>query len=239
MSQSVFHRYEKKYLLTEQQYVQILDKVKTYVKADKFGSYCIRNIYFDNQTNELIRTSIEKPVYKEKFRIRCYGEPTKQSKIFLEIKKKYQGLVNKRRITLTYEDAKKYLSGNCPTEVNPQISGEIQYILNHYSLEPKMYLAYDRVAFQGIEDPDFRLTFDRNIRSRLEHLVLEDDENTKQLLEPGFYLMEVKVPNAMPLWFVRILSELEIRSISFSKYGMFYKGYCSEGYYHYETEKKR
>lgn len=236
MAQAVFNRYEKKFLLNEEQYQKLLIRIRPYVTEDRYGCYGIRNIYFDNETNELIRTSIEKPVYKEKFRIRCYDCPTKDSKIFLEIKKKYKGLVNKRRITLPYATAKRYLMGEYKESNSRQISDEIQYILRHYQLEPKMYLAYDRIAFQGKDDPSFRLTIDVNIRSRLENLTLEDDTRTKLLLTPGTYLMEVKVSNAMPLWFVRILSELEIRNVSFSKYGRFYQGYCSEGYYNYEVE---
>ena len=98
-----------------------------------------------------------------------------------------------------------------------------------------MYLAYDRIAFQGMEDPEFRLTFDVNVRSRIENLTLQDDTNTRQLLQTGQHLMEVKFANAIPLWFVRILSELGIQNVSFSKYGMFYKDYCREGHYCYKA----
>lgn len=235
MAQTVFNRYEKKYLIPPQKYEALLQAIQPWVKEDKFGSYTIRNLYFDSASNELIRSSIEKPIYKEKFRIRCYGQPEDETKIFLEIKKKYKGLVNKRRITLSYSEAKAYLLGEEIRGVNQQISEEIHYILSHYNLKPKMYLAYDRIAFQGLEDASFRLTFDTGVRSRLEHLTLEDDTDTRDLLQPGYHLMEVKVSNAIPLWFVRILSELEIRSTSFSKYGMFYQQYYEEGAYHYEA----
>lgn len=234
MAQMVFNRYEKKYLLSREQYEKLMEKVKPYVKEDLYKEYEIRNIYYDTEQNELIRTSIEKPVYKEKFRIRCYGQPTKDSKVFLEIKKKYNGLVNKRRITLPYSEAEAYLKGNREQVLNKQISGEITYLMERYELKPRLYLAYNRIAFSGLEDDGFRLTFDYNIRGRWEELNLVSDEKVESLLEEGQRLMEVKVNNALPLWFVKILSELEIRSTSFSKYGLFYRKHCKEGYICYE-----
>lgn len=230
MVQKVFNRYEKKFLLDETQYEKIRAALTPYMEVDAYGLYNIRNIYYDTPDYELIRTSLEKPQYKEKFRVRCYGQPDEDAKLFLEIKKKYKGLVNKRRITLKREEAKDYLlRGKKPAEQS-QIFWEIDYFLSHYPLEPKLYLAYDRIALFGKEDAEFRVTFDQNIRSRTEHLTLESDEDTEELLKPGYHLMEVKILNAMPLWFVQILSELEIRSVSFSKYGNIYLNRLSDGW---------
>lgn len=222
MVQKVFNRYEKKFLLDETQYREIRKALEPYMEVDAYGLYNIRNIYYDTPDFELIRTSLEKPEYKEKFRVRCYGKPTEDSKLFLEIKKKYKGLVNKRRITLGKEEAEDYLEKRKKPENQSQIFREIDYFLSHYPLEPKLYLAYDRIALFGKEDAEFRVTFDQHIRSRSKNITLESDENTEELLKPGFYLMEVKILNAMPIWFVKILSELEIRSVSFSKYGNVY-----------------
>lgn len=235
MVQKVFNRYEKKFLLDEKQYEMMREALKPYMEVDAYGLYNIRNIYFDTQDYELIRTSLEKPEYKEKFRVRCYGQPDEESVLFLEIKKKYKGLVNKRRITLKRDEARAYLlNGVKPTEQS-QIFREIDYFLAHYPLEPKLYLAYDRIALYGKEDAEFRLTFDQKIRSRTTNLTLESDDETEELLIPGYHLMEVKISNAMPLWFVQILSDLKIRSISFSKYGNIYRNQlsaqcCHSGY---------
>lgn len=231
MSQNVFHRYEKKYLLNEAQYTKLREKLKTYMEVDDYGMYNIRNIYYDTSDYELIRTSLEKPEYKEKFRVRSYGAPDETSDVFLEIKKKYKGLVNKRRITLKKTEAEEYLIKGKKPEKTSQIFQEIEYVLIHYKLEPKVYLAYDRIALYGKEDTSFRVTFDQHIRSRTENLTLENDENTKELLNAGYYVMEVKISDAMPIWFVHILSELEIRGISFSKYGNVYRNQiCMEWY---------
>lgn len=223
MVQKVFNRYEKKYLLTQQQYEAIRKRLEIYIEEDQYGLHTIRNIYYDTEDDELIRTSLEKPKYKEKFRVRCYGEPNAESDYFLEIKKKYKGIVNKRRVVMKPQEAKAYLENGEKPKEQSQIFREVDYVWNHYQLIPKVYLAYDRIALFGKEDSEFRVTFDQNIRSRDFALTLEKDTETTQLLKDGYYIMEVKISNAMPLWFVKILTELEIRSTSFSKYGNVYR----------------
>ena len=237
MVQNVFNRIEKKYLLNETQYQAMRKALEPYMQVDNYGLHTIRNIYFDTKENELVRRSIEKPKYKEKFRIRCYGQPKEESDIFLEIKKKYNGLVNKRRMTLKPDEAKAYLADGKVPEKQGQIFHEIDFFLKRYALKPALYLAYDRIALFGNEDHEFRVTFDQNIRSRNENLTLFSDEDTTELLEPGYHLMEVKVLNAMPLWFVKILSELEIRNTSFSKYGCIYQKQLEEGKISYTANR--
>ena len=221
--QKVFNRYEKKYLLDNETYKRFKSELDQYMTEDEYGLHTIRNIYFDTMDNELIRTSIEKPKYKEKFRIRCYGEPKEQGKYFLEIKKKYNGLVNKRRIILPIEQAIDYIENGITPQKSGQIFNEIDYFLNHYELYPKRYIAYDRIAMYGNEDSSFRVTFDINIRSRVDNLTLDWDDDNEYLLSAGNHLMEVKISDAMPLWFARLLSKYEIYDTSFSKYGNFYK----------------
>ena len=226
--QKVFNRYEKKFLLDEDTYIRFKEELDAYMTEDDYGLHTIRNIYYDTPTDELIRTSIEGPKYKEKFRIRCYGNPTYDSMCFLEIKKKYKGLVNKRRVAIPMEEAEKYLiSGTLPTNPN-QIFKEIDYFFSRYTLEPKRYIAYDRLAMFGKEDKEFRVTFDINIRSRNSNLTLYSDSENDYLLKPGQRLMEVKISDAMPLWFARLLSKYQIYPTSFSKYGNFYKKQLKE-----------
>lgn len=222
MVQNVFHRYEKKYLIDPNTYEAFKKDLDEYMTEDAFGWHTIRNLYYDTTDSQLIRTSIEKPKYKEKFRVRCYGQPTEDSQCFLEIKKKYKGLVNKRRIAMSIPEARRYLVLGHRPERQDQIFQEIEYFMQHYEIVPMRYIAYDRLALFGKEDKEFRVTFDRNIRSRTENLTLFSDDNTELLLEPGYCLMEVKVAGAMPLWFVHLLSKYEIYNTSFSKYGRFY-----------------
>lgn len=222
MAQNVFQRYEKKYLLDENTYEALRNDLEGYMVEDGYGWHTIRNIYFDTEDNQLIRTSIEKPKYKEKFRVRCYGQPREDGACFLEIKKKYKGLVNKRRIQLPIAEAKDYLNRGTKPAEQSQIFREIDYFLERYHVIPKRYIAYDRLALRGIVDEEFRVTFDKRIRSRVSDLTLFSDENTELLLPPDMVLMEVKITDAMPRWFTRILTKHGIYNTSFSKYGRFY-----------------
>lgn len=222
-TQKVFNRYEKKFLLDNETYIAFKAELDKYMLEDEYGIHTIRNIYFDTKDNALIRNSIEGPKYKEKFRVRCYGQPTNDSMCFLEIKKKYKGLVNKRRVAIPMTEAENYLIyGVTPLRPN-QIFKEIEYFFSRYAIEPKRYIAYDRLAMYGRMDSEFRVTFDTNIRSRTRNLTLFVDEGNELLLEAGWHLMEVKISNAMPLWFAKLLSKYEIYPTSFSKYGNFYK----------------
>ena len=93
MAQEVFERIEKKYLLPEAVFRRLLPELRKHMADDVYGRYTISNIYFDTGQFDLIRASLEKPVYKEKLRLRCYGTPSEDGKVFAEIKKKYKGIV--------------------------------------------------------------------------------------------------------------------------------------------------
>lgn len=234
--QCTFKRYEMKYLLNEEKYKQLYERLQDKLKVDKFGETTICNIYFDTPDYRLIRTSLEKPVYKEKLRLRSYNTPSQDDTVFVEIKKKYKGIVYKRREKMTLEQANNYLYNGSPAPKSSQIMNEINWFLKFYSsLEPKMYISYDRVAMYGIEDDQVRVTFDRNILWREEDLNLESGTWGTPILEKGQRLMEIKIPGAMPLWLSHILTELEIYPSSFSKYG---KAYLQAKHFNTNTRLK-
>lgn len=221
--QEIFQRYEKKYLLSHDRYKALMDRVDGRLILDEYGLHTICNVYFDTENYELIRTSIEKPDYKEKLRLRSYGVPRTYSQVFIEIKKKYDGIVYKRRIPMHLNDAEKYLYEGIALEAHSQILNEIKWFVNFYRPKPSVYLAYDRRAYFGRDQEEFRVTFDGNIRYREKQLYLAEGDWGTRLLPENMVLMEVKMPGSMPFWFGRILSELEIFPISFSKYGAYYK----------------
>ena len=158
--QTVFERTEKKYIITAKQRRQLLEKIGEYIKPDEYGESTICSLYFDTDDYRLIRNSIEKPVYKEKLRLRSYSTPKQDSKVFLELKKKYKGVVYKRRRTLEYKTAMDYVNnGNLPDD--SQIMKEIDWAMHFYNgLKPKMFIAYDRTAFYSKTDFNLRITFD-------------------------------------------------------------------------------
>lgn len=218
-----FKRKEQKYLLTKEQREAVERAMAEYMKEDEFGESIIRNVYFDTDTGLLCRRSLEKPLYKEKLRIRSYCQLKEGKKAFLELKKKYKGIVYKRRINIDETEFYEYLDGKRPFPEEGQIAKEIDYFCKMYkTIQPRMYLCYDRCAYFGKDDPDFRVTFDRNIRWRTSGLSLSEEAGGEDLLEEGMSLMEIKAADAMPLWMVKVLTEQKIMRISFSKYGTAY-----------------
>lgn len=221
--QGTFKRYEKKYLLTETEYKLIKQRLENKLAIDKFGRSTICNIYFDTPDRYLIRNSLEKPIYKEKLRLRSYGTPSEGDMVFIELKKKYDGIVYKRREKMELSMAERYLYDLEPASRSSQITREIDWVLQFYKgIAPSMYISYNRTAMYGLEDKELRITFDSNILWREEELWLECGVWGNPLLKEGCRLMEIKIPGAMPLWLSHILDELEIYPTSLSKYG---KGY--------------
>ncbi|MBE6025007.1 MAG: polyphosphate polymerase domain-containing protein [Cellulosilyticum sp.] len=222
-SKYIIQRVEKKYMLTKDEYNWLLEELEPHISMDAYGKHTIGNIYYDTDTYELIRYSIEKPKYKEKLRLRSYGIPNTDSDVYLEIKKKYDGIVYKRRVDLTLAEAEAYLNEGMRPQKDSQILREIDYFISYYKPKPKLYLAYDRMAYFGREDSSVRITFDHNIRSREYDLSLGKGDYGVLLLDEDRYLMEIKVAGAMPIWLSEILSKLAIYPSSFSKYGNVYK----------------
>lgn len=225
--QNVFKRYEKKYLLSQRQYAAMKAGLTPYMKQDQYGQHTICNLYLDTDDYQLIRTSLEKPVYKEKIRVRSYGVPQQGDTVFLELKKKYKGVVYKRRVSLPLKDAMHFLNCGVPSQEDSQIMKEIQWFLEYYQPKPKVFIGYDRTALFGRENSELRMTFDRNLRWRDSFLDLSSGDYGAPIITPEQILLEIKAPGAMPLWLCHLLSELEIYPVSFSKYGSCYKDFLA------------
>ncbi len=220
MAQTVFERYEVKFIISKEQKENIVRALSEHMALDKYGRSLISNLYFDTDDFLLIRRSIEKPKYKEKLRVRTYNGDV--SNVFVEMKKKHAGVVYKRRLILDEKTAMSWLTGGgkCP---DSQIAREIDYSLNFYqNLKPRVFLAYDREAYYSLNKSDFRLTFDENIIFRTTDLSLSSPVCGERILDEDKVLMEVKCSGAIPLWLTKILSENKIYKTSFSKYGTVY-----------------
>lgn len=223
-----FKRYEKKFILTKEQYDKLIPKLLNYMDYDEHcknnQTYEIYNIYYDTNHNDVIRHSISKPSYKEKLRLRSYKTPKSlDDKVFLELKKKINGIVSKRRAVITLGEAYDFLESRKRPDttdyINNQVLNEIDYYLSKNDVHPNVYISYSRNAFFAKDDRDFRLTFDTNILARRNFLTLQDGSFGNPILDPDKYLMEVKILGAMPIWFTKILSELRIYNTHYSKYG--------------------
>lgn len=214
-----FQRYEKKYFLTPLQKDILVQHITPHVRPDVYGEYTICNLYYDTPDWRLIRASIEKPIYKEKLRVRSYGVPTADGKVFAELKKKFDGIVYKRRTAKTADTVAAFLDGTLPPQ--GQIEREIAYFQQLYRAKPRVFIAYDRTALAG--EDGVRITFDTAIRCREEQLTLTAGDGGSPLLTDGKILAEIKIPAACPLWLCHALSAARATPVSFSKYGTFYR----------------
>ena len=218
------------------------------MEPDVFAHSSISNLYYDTPDFRMVRRSLEKPMYKEKLRLRSYGTPEDTSTVFPEIKKKAMGIVYKRRISLPYQEAVSFLSGQqiastdtcdgttqqiASTEMcdgtTRQILHELDWMLASYeNLAPRVFLSYERDSYKGVSDPSLRLTLDQDILFRTDRLDLREGAFGEAILLPDQTLMEVKISNAAPLWLAQALSEIGIFPVSFSKYGRAYERICRD-----------
>jgi hypothetical protein len=214
---------EKKHLISRAQKEVLLAEIGNRLVPDEHGMSTISNLYIDTPDFRLIRNSIDATAYKEKLRLRSYGTPKPDDKVFLEIKKKFKGVVYKRRISLSLADAYAYLYEEKKPEES-QIMNEIQYSMEYYNFpKPKMALFYEREAYFVKDDPTLRLTFDCNIRYREDNLYLERGTAGKEIIDKEKFVLEVKTDGAMPLWLAQALERAGIFPRSFSKYGISYR----------------
>ncbi len=231
MTQTNFKRYELKYILTIDQYSKLMYQMPSDMMLDDYGRHKISNIYFDTEDYRIIRHSLEKPKYKEKLRVRCYGEPSEDATAFIELKKKFDGVVYKRRIYAEQSKVFDYLCSGADSVEQSQILSEIDYFKNCYDdIKPKVYLSYQREAFVSTLDENFRLTFDFNIMTRENDVSLYSSDEDREVLSNKYVLLEAKTVMGLPNWFVEFLSENCIYKTSFSKYGTAYRTYFMSGF---------
>jgi len=220
-SLSIFKRLEIKFVLTPTQCTDIYDIIKQKIPQDKFGEYLVQSVYFDTANWDVIRTSIEKPVYKEKLRLRCYNVSDVNSTIFLELKKKMRGVVYKRRISFPMSELRGKTVRDIVAQENCQIARELNFYLNINPVSEKAHVSYKRLAFAG--EDGLRVTFDSDIRFRTELLDYAHPEGGLPILKDKLVVMEIKTLGGMPMWLANALSAYDIFPTSFSKYGMGYK----------------
>ena len=221
-----FARVETKYLLTLSQAAAMeMGLMRLGFRKADFGSPRVQSLYYDTEDHALIRASLERPAYKEKLRLRAYGEPGALTQSFVEIKKKYSGVVYKRRTTMPLKEAMSALYWGRIPEKAGQVGREVQWMLQRYLLRPAAVISYERDAWSCPELPGVRITFDRRLTFRDWELDLNSKEPGISLLPADQRLMEIKTNGVYPLWLTRLLRDTGARRTHFSKYGLAYRQY--------------
>jgi len=223
--QLTFKRYEYKYLVTHTQAEAITATLLEYMVPDKYGTYWVQNLYFDTGNWDVICKSMERPLYKEKLRMRCYGVPEETSNVFLELKKKYFGEVNKRRVALPISSLSRPIREVLANE-DKQIARELAFYMQANLVEEKMFIAFLRTAYSGIEDESLRVTFDNDIRYRCDVMDFYHPGEGQEVLHKDYQVMEIKTRTGIPLWLSRLLSDNAVYKTSYSKYGTCFTDYC-------------
>lgn len=223
----VFRRYEEKYLLTAEQYAAFFGAVRPRLCPDEFGKSTVMSVYLDTPSFRIIRASLDARDYKEKLRVRCYGQPRGDSTAFFELKKKFDGIVYKRRAAMTLEQAERFILTAEPPEAS-QIAEELAWSLRFYGMpRASMLICCEREAFFLDGEDDVRITFDTGVRYRRENADPRRGPDGKRLLPEGTVLAEIKTPGAMPLFLASELDRAGIRPVSFSKYGIAYRDFLA------------
>ena len=218
-----FERIEKKFRMTAEQYGALLPALEAHLQHDSFGESTVCNIYYDTPDYSLIRRSIERPLFKEKLRLRSYGIPGNDDMVFVEIKRKLNGIGYKRRISAPFGEAKKLLRGEPIRCDNPQIEAELLAFVGRYRPQPMVYLTYQRYAMTAKDDPEFRVTVDRNLQYRLSEAEDPSEDGMQPIMEDESpVLMEIKALGAIPRWLTDEMSKLKIYQAPFSKVGACY-----------------
>lgn len=223
--QKVFKRYEKKYLITSEQAKALQTLFLSHMTVGDYDTYWVQNLYFDTANWDVIHRSMQQPYYKEKMRLRYYGTMDMQNPIFLELKKKYAGIVYKRRLALPLH-AKEQGLVQALNEEGSQIARELHFHLKSKQVKEKMFISCKRRAYKGKEDTDLRITLDSEIRYRADNLHFGDPQDGKLVLEDDLQVMEIKTHTSIPLWLSRYCSENNIFASPFSKYARCYTDYC-------------
>ena len=215
-------RVEHKFPMNAEQQAEFLKRAMPHLRPDRYPEYDLHNIYYDTADNALIINCLNHPQYKEKLRLRTYGEPNDSTPCYLEIKKKFRETGVKRRIAVSETEAHRYMQDRIRPDDDSQIAREIEYLVEQRDLKEKMFIAYHRKAFSGITEADLRITFDTDICYRLNNLSLHKTGEETMITDPDEVLMEVKVSNRYPIWLTEILSDMKLYRRTFSKYGTIY-----------------
>ena len=236
-----FSRVEKKYLLSRAKCDDIIKVLQTRMILDDYGGtggkYGILSLYYDTPHNRLIREALSTPRFREKLRLRAYSIPQPGDMVYLEIKRKTDGVGYKRRLKLPLDDAYQLIkTGECffaPKKDSAQVFREVTALLHRHdkNLNPAAIIGYDRLAFDGCEDKGLRISFDTDLYGRTYDLRLESGTYGRRLIDSNLAIMEIKVLQAMPLWLARLLSAKEAGPRGFSKYRALY--HCGITSYRY------
>lgn len=216
------YRHEYKFLIDYPQYLYIRNRLKTVMKKDSHvnseGFYQINSIYFDNCDDKALLEKTIGASYREKFRIRFYGEDF--SLFLLEKKIKNENLTMKVDSIIPFKDVKSLLSGNIEflKKSEETLFNELYSKMKIQGLKPRVLVSYKREPYV-FPFGNVRVTFDYDIRSSLySEKLLSNKDSIPVNDNNGFFILEVKYDDYIPDLIRNIVFEERLNVQSFSKY---------------------
>ncbi|MEO0077959.1 MAG: polyphosphate polymerase domain-containing protein [candidate division WOR-3 bacterium] len=228
-------RLEYKYVVPKSLLPELRAALRPYVCLDGFCAACpaqqytVRSIYYDNRRLSCYDEKFDGFRLKKKLRIRGYNQPGPDSTVFLEIKRKQEDFISKSRAPVRWDQIEQVFAGYgratelpfAPGSAEAEAAGRFLYNYYRRRMMPLVLVAYEREAFFGRFDPRLRLTFDRNIRSRLYPRLAElyVDRDLKFLI-PGHFVFEVKFYMTLPQWVRSVVQRFDLQRTAFSKFAL-------------------
>jgi len=236
-------RLEYKYVVPKSLLPELRAALRPHVCLDGFcesraeKQYTVRSVYYDNRRFNCYGEKFDGFRMKKKLRIRGYNQPGPDSTVFLETKRKQEDFISKSRAPVRWDQIEQLFAGYGPTRLpdcgqaaalpfapgSPEAEAAGRFLYNYYRrrMMPVVLVAYEREAFFGRFDPKLRLTFDRNVRSRLypQLAALYVDRDLK-FLTPGHFVFEVKFHMNLPQWVRRIVQRFDLQRTAFSKFAL-------------------
>lgn len=224
-------RHEIKFLLNRTQHLALAGAVNQMLQPDPFGDddgrYTVTSLYYDTADYKAYWDKVNGVKMRRKVRVRTYGNPvvTPETMVYLEIKQRTNVRIGKRRLRLPYSVAANF--GDYAAELpnltlsEQRTAAELHYLFDALHLQPTCVVSYHRAAYGNHADyPDLRITFDTDVRGRVENLSLltADAGPLQMVLAPGWSILEVKVNQTIPYWLAQLLSRHGCTPRRISKY---------------------
>ncbi len=224
-----FSRYELKYVVPVEQLPALRRAVLTRLEPDAYapeGEYALWSVYYDTPGLRCYWDKIDGHRFRRKVRIRHYGDPYGVSDgddVWVEIKQRVDRATQKRRLRLSYAEARLLCAGEVPDGVpasSQAFAEEVAGLSAGLSLRPIAMVGYQREAYVGTDyDPGVRVTFDTRVRGRDRDLRFGQETNANRVaVDPSLAVMEVKIDVRLPKWISGMVANHGLSVTRLSKY---------------------
>ncbi len=223
-----FKRYEIKYLVDELTVPTLRRALEERMATDvhsPVGGYPVTSLYYDTRDLRFYWEKIEGLKFRRKLRMRYYGDPagcTDDSTVHVEIKQRVNRVTQKRRISLPYGDARRWLDDREVPEVDADrkpFVDEVTRLVGNLDLRPIVTTGYLREAFVGTEaDLGLRVTIDHRVHGRDRDFYFGEPAENRFSIPPKLAIVEIKANERVPYWVSDLTARLDMSVVRVSKY---------------------